>query len=85
MCAEILQLNIQYLENDVIASEKKKYNQDNDFLKPSLDELIHASSTLLEYSELLGNEKLVKKYTKMVEKYNEMKAQLEDPGFEFEA
>lgn len=88
MCAEILRLNIQNLENDIIARSERDYSPEEEWLKPKPSELLHAASTILEYSELLGDENLIAKYNAMVEKYKAMKeeleSELEDPGFVFE-
>ncbi|MCR5136664.1 MAG: hypothetical protein K6C12_06145 [Oscillospiraceae bacterium] len=84
MCAEILRINIQNLENDIIARSEREYSPEEEWLKPKLRELLHAASTMLEYSELLGDENLIAKYNAMVEKYNAMKEELEGPDFVFE-
>lgn len=84
ICDDILRHNIQCLENDIISGAEKGSRLDNEWLKPSTDRLIQAAETLLKYSELLGDEGLIRKYEAMVDNYKEIKAESEYPGFEFE-
>lgn len=67
ICSDILRINIQFLEDDIIAGSEKSYTPDDEWLKPNPDYFIDEAETMLKYSELLGDEALIQKNTAMIE------------------